>query len=103
MRYEPFTETWDEIAIYSIEEGYLTYAKLAYERIKEMDPDYERINEKLAMIYILLRDYENAQKYNQLCERPLRPEEMRRLQDMLENGSDEELAQIIRDIFGTLQ
>lgn len=103
LRYEPFTETWDEIAIYSIEEGYLTYAKLAYERIKEMDPDYERINEKLAMIYILLRDYENAQKYNQLCERPLRPEEMRRLQDMLENGSDEELAQIIRDIFGTLQ
>ena len=103
LRQAPFAETWNEIATFCIEEGYPAYAKLAYERIKKLDLDYKGINEKLTMIYMLLGDYESARKYNQLCEHPLKPEEMTRLQDMLENGSDEELARIIKELFATLQ
>ena len=48
----------------SMEIGQLSYAKLAFEHVKEMEPDFEGINERLTSLYMLLKDKENFMKYN---------------------------------------
>lgn len=60
LEYAPYAETWHEIGLCSMEIGQLSYAKLAFERVKEMEPDYEGINEKLVSIYMLLKDKETS-------------------------------------------
>ena len=83
--------------------GQLSYAKLAFEHVKEMEPDFEGINERLTSLYMLLKDKENFMKYNQLCEHPFRLEELDRLQQILQEDNQEELALVMKNIFNALQ
>lgn len=76
-----------EIGMCSMEIGQLSYAKLAFEHVKEMEPDFEGINERLTSLYMLLKDKENFMKYNQLCEHPFRLEELDKLQQILQEDN----------------
>ena len=99
----PYADTWHEIGMCSMEIGQLSYAKLAFEHVKEMEPDFEGINERLTSLYMLLKDKENFMKYNQLCEHPFRLEELDRLQQILQEDNQEELALVMKNIFNALQ
>lgn len=102
LQYDPSAETWNDIAMCSLDEGYPFYAKLAFERIKELDPDFEGINEKLTSIYMLLKDRENALKSNQQCKRPLPTKELERLQDLIEKVNEDELSEVLKEILKQL-
>ena len=52
---------------------------------------------------MLLKDKENFMKYNQLCEHPFRLEELDRLQQILQEDNQEELALVMKNIFNALQ
>lgn len=102
LKYAPYADTWHEIGLYSMEIGLLNYAQLAFERVKEMEPDFNGINEKLTTLYILLKDKDNFMKYNQLCEHPFKLEELERVEQMLQEDQDE-LAAVVKSIFKALQ
>lgn len=103
LHYAPEADTWHEIGMSSMEMGQLSYAKLAFERVKEMEPDFGGINEKLTSLYMLLRDKENFLKYNQLCEHPFKLEELEKIQQMLKEEKQEDLAKTMKDIFESLK
>lgn len=103
LEYAPYADTWHEIGMCSMEIGQLSYAKLVAEHVKEMEPDFEGINERLTSLYMLLKDKENFMKYNQLCEHPFRLEELDRLQQILQEDNQEELALVMKNIFNALQ
>lgn len=103
LRYAPDADTWHEIGMASMEIGQLSYAKLAFEHVKEMEPDYGGINEKLTSLFMLLKDKENFLKYNQLCDHPFKLDELEKLQQMLEDENQEDLAQIMKNIFDSLK
>lgn len=99
----PYAETWHEIGMYSMEIGQLSYARLAFERVKKMEPEYQGINEKLASLYMLLKDKENFLKYNQLCEQPFDLNELQKLQQILEDEDKGDLAKAMKTIFESLK
>lgn len=99
----PYADTWYEIGMNSMEIGQLSYAKLAFEHVKEMEPDFAGINEKLTSLYMLLKDKENFLKYNQLCDHPFELKELENLQQMLEDDEQEDLAQVMKNIFESLK
>lgn len=98
LEISPTAETWNEIGMYGVEMGQLDYAKMAFEQVKELDPDFERINEKLAAIYLLFKDKENFQKYNQLCQAPIDMEMLKELEDLLNGDDSSELLKMLRSI-----
>ena len=99
----PYADTWNEIGIYSMELGQLNHARMAFEHVRELEPDFENINEKLASLYLLLKDKENFQKYNQLCKRPFQLEDLKKIEEMLESEDKEKLAQAMKNILNALQ
>jgi tetratricopeptide (TPR) repeat protein len=103
LRYAPYADTWHEIGELSMEMGEMSYAKLAFERVKEMEPDFEGINEKLASLYMILKDKDNFMKYNQLCENPFNLDELEKIQQLLENDNQQDLAQVMKSIFDALK
>lgn len=52
LEYAPMQIPGTEIGMCSMEIGQLSYAKLAFEHVKEMEPDFEGINERLTSLYI---------------------------------------------------
>lgn len=103
IKYAPYAETWYEIGQHSMEVNQFNYAKLAFEQVKQMNPDFEDINEKLAGLYVVLKDKENFMKYNSLCKHPLDWEKVEQLKQLLQDDGQDELTQIIKDIFDGLQ
>ena len=99
----PEADTWHEIGMCSMEIGQLSYAKLAFEHVKEMEPDFGGINEKLTSLYMLLRDKENFTKYNQLCEHPFKLEELEKIQQLLVDEDQQDLAKAMKNIFESLK
>lgn len=103
LQYAPEADTWNEIGMSSLEMGQLSYARLAFENVKEMEPDFGGINERLTSLYMLLRDKENYQKYNELCAHPFKLEELKNLQKMLEDNDQVDLAKVLKSIFESLK
>lgn len=103
VKYAPYPDTWYEIGLYSMETGQLNYAKLAFERVKTLNPDFDDINEKLAALYLLLKDKKNFMKYNRLCKHPLELEKAEQLKKLLENDNQHDFVKIIKQIFEALQ
>ena len=62
-----------------------------------------KINEKLASLYMLLKDKENFLKYNQLCEQPFDLNELQKLQQILEDEDKGDLAKAMKTIFESLK
>ncbi|MDO4163725.1 MAG: tetratricopeptide repeat protein [Bacteroides sp.] len=96
----PYPDTWYEIGVSCLETGRMEHARTAFERVKELDPDYEGINEKLTSLYIVLRDKENFKKYNKLCAHPLTPKDLNRI---LPNDNDNDIIKAIKDFFGDIE
>lgn len=98
----PSADTWNEIGMHSMEIGYLDYAKIAFERVCELEPEFEGINEKLTVLYMTLHDKENFIKYNQKCTRPFDLKELEKMQAMMENEDREDLAVYMQNIIKAL-
>lgn len=103
LEHAPYADTWNEIGTYSMEIGEMSYAKLAFERVKELEPDFEGINEKLTSLYMILKDKENFMKYNQLCEHPFQLQDLEKLEQLLMSEDKEDLAKLMKSIFNSLQ
>lgn len=103
LKYAPYSITWNEIGMTCVENLYFEEAKNAFEEVKKMEPDFYQINERLATTYLLLRDKENFQKYNQLCEHPLTIDNLIELQSLLNGEDKEELSQALKNILNALQ
>lgn len=100
----PNATTWHEIGVACLEYGYIEQAKGALERARQMDPNFFEINEKLATVYLLLKDKENFQKYNQLCKHPITAETLSRMEKLLQDQEDKEtLIQAIKNILNALK
>ncbi len=103
LEYAPYASTWNEIGTYSLELGHLNHARLAFEHVKELDPQFDNINERLTSLYILLKDKENFRKYNQLCEHPLQLEDLKKMEKLLESENQEEMVKAMKSILNALQ
>lgn len=103
LRIAPYPETWNEIGVICMDINQIEYAKIVLEHVKKKVPDFEGINERLTSIYLLLRDKENFIKYNKLCKKPISQEELKELQQMMNEEEREEMAKIIKEIFESLK
>lgn len=103
LNYSPCADTWNEIGMHSMEIGYLDYAKLAFERVCELEPDFQGINEKLTILYMTLHDKENFLKYNEKCSRPFNLKELEKLQKALKSEDQQDLASYMQKIIKALQ
>lgn len=97
LEISPTADTWNEIGMCGVEMGQLDYAKMAFEQVKELEPDFGRINEKLTAIYLILKDKENFRKYNQLCKVPIDLEAVKELEDLLNSDDANELLKMLRN------
>lgn len=99
----PCIDTWYEIGMHSMEIGYLDYAKVAFEHVAELEPDFEGINERLTILYMTLHDKENFLKYNQKCANPLSLQELEKLQKALKGENRQDLANYMQNILKALK
>lgn len=102
LHYAPYATTWHEIGLYCLDINNLQYAKLAFERVKELEPDFEGINEKLASIYLVLKDKKNFLEFNRLCKHPIKQEELDLIEKRLENENEKDLLLALKDFFDAL-
>ena len=103
IHYTPKASTWYEIGIICMEYGIIKQAKEALEMTKRMDPEFIGINEKLATVYLLLKDKENFQKYNELCQYPITMEELQNIQDSVQKENKENLILAMKNILDALK
>lgn len=103
LQYAPYALTWNEIGMACIENLYFEEGKEAFEKAKEMEPDFFQINEKLATTYLLLRDKKNFLKYNQLCEHPLTIDNLLEIQKLLSQEDKESFDQAIKNLLNALR
>ncbi len=96
-------DTWHEIGIHSLEMGALEFAKYALEKVSQLDPDYEGVNERLTILYMMLHDKENFEKYNQKCPQPFKIEELESLLRELNKNDQKDLASYMQKIIKALK
>lgn len=98
LEISPTADIWNEIGMYSVEMGQLDYAKMAFEQVQKLEPDFEKINEKLAALCLILKDKENFQKYNRLCDNPIDMDVLKELEDLLQSEDCKDLLKMLRHI-----
>lgn len=98
----PYADTWNEIGSDCMELGQLEYARIAFEHVKELEPNFNNINEKLTIVFMLMHDKDNFQKYNQQCKHPMNSEKLENLYRQLKNIDKDNMAQTIKKIFDSL-
>lgn len=103
LGYAPTAATWHEIGVTCMEYGCIEYAQVALERARQLDPNFYEINEKLATVYLLLKDKEKFQKYNRLCKHPITVEEMENVLEMLKQANKETLMLAMKNILNALK
>ncbi len=99
----PDAITWHEIGLCSMEAYLLDISQSAFEKVKELEPNFYGINEKLATLYILQNNEEKFAEYNKMCKYPLQPDEISRLHQLLKTGNKEENMKNIRTVLNTLR
>lgn len=103
LLYAPNINTWHEIGTTCLEHGKIEQARIAFEKAKSLNPDFYDINEKLAIVYLLLKDKENFQKYNRQCKNPITMADLQRIQEMLKEEDKESLLQEMKKLLNGLQ
>lgn len=99
----PGADTWNEIGMINLEVGKFSLAKKAFECVKEEDPDFKGINERMAVLYLLMKDRENFMKYNRLCAHPMKADKVDELIAMMENRESDDLSRIVRGVFASFR
>lgn len=103
LKCAPYSDTWNEIGIHSMETGNIEYARMSFEHVIQMEPDFPGVNEKLTIIYMALQDKENFLKYNQKCRRPFNLKELEKLQSIMGEGVQEDWATYMQNIIKALK
>ena len=103
LRIAPLPDTWHEIGMHSLEMGAYDSAKHAFEKVCQLDPDYEGIYERLTILYMMLQDKKNFKKYNQKCSRPFNLSELEKLMKELNKNDQQDLASCMQKIIKALK
>ncbi len=98
----PEADTWYDIGNESMAVGMIQLAINAYERTKELEPDYEGINECLAIAHLLNGDKEKFETYNKLSNKPYNTIEIEQIMDAINSQDPEKMETIARMLFGRL-
>lgn len=86
LRHAPEAETLMQIGGYSLDCGLVENARLCFEEVKNIDPEYPGINGRLASVCMLMGDHKGFNKYNQLAEYPINLEDFR--EALTEKGNE---------------
>ncbi len=103
LQLSPYADTWFEIGNYLLEAGELQEVAFIYENIKKLEPDFDRIDERLALIYLLLEDWPNFETHNRLCRNPISEEEQQYITDFMARTDGQGLPALIKDIINKLK
>lgn len=103
IRKAPYADTWNEIGMNCLEAGEIRLASIAFGHIKRIEPDFAAINEKLAVVSLLLRDKEKFAKYNALCQRPIGPDEQKLIEEAGRSDNQTQLLQAVAQILDMLK
>lgn len=101
LLYSPYADTWYDIGENCLEAGDLEFAQMAFEHVKEMEPDFEGVNERLAAVYLMMMDMKNFQKYNRLCANPINAKDAENIRRLLTENNMEELGKIFKRLMGS--
>ena len=99
---DPSADTWNDIASFSMELGNTEFAMYAFQKVKEIDPDFELIDERIATLCLVARDMDNFWKYNAFCKKPYSNEEVEKVLHALDScQNEEELLTAMKGIFNS--
>lgn len=99
----PTAETWYQVATYSIEYRLMEDALLCFEKVKELDPDFNGIDEQLASLYLILKDKDNFLKHNELSKHPFNYDELYQTLESIGSHIDEENRELLDELKITLR
>lgn len=103
LRIEPYADTWNEIGEHCMEIGEVGFAKYAFEKVKQMKPGYEGINEMLAALYLMLGDKKSFARFNKLCKHPIGKKELQKVKEILDNPNNNDLLTVVKQIYDSLE
>lgn len=93
----PGSDTWMAISYYALEAGLFDYSLKAVLKVKELEPTYPDLNERLTLTYLLLKDTKRADYYNQLCQAPLPQSIMDEIHRMLQDYDTNDCIQLLKE------
>ncbi len=103
LKISQHADTWHEIGLHSFEMGAWEYARYALEKVSEMEPNYEGVNERLALLFMILRDKENFVKYNSRSQNPFEMEDFEAVLAELSNTDQKDLALYMQKVIKALK
>ena len=96
-RLMPYGDTWMAISYYGMEAGLFDYSLKAVLKVKELDPAYPDLNERLTLAYLLVKDAAHADYYNQLCPNPLPQNIMDEIHRMMQHYDNNDCIQLLKE------
>ena len=99
----PYPETWDEIGMYCLNAGQAEYACRAFEIVKEMNPTYTFIYEKLSVAYLIAGNKDKFKEYNLLSSYPVNPQKFEDFYEQLKSIDKEDMMQIVNKLLNSLE
>ena len=93
----PEADTWMAISYYGVEAGLFDYALKALHNVEKLDPSYPDLNERLTIIYLLLKDTGKADYYNRISQDSLPQSTMDGVRQMLKDCSKDECIQLLKE------
>ena len=93
----PEADTWMAISYYGVEAGLFDYALKALHNVEKLDPSYPDLNERLTIIYLLLKNTDKADYYNRISQDSLPQSTMDGVRQMLKDCSKDECIQLLKD------
>lgn len=102
LQIAPEADTWYDIGNEGMAVGMVQLAINAYEQAKKLMPDYEGINECLAVANLLNGDKEKFEMYNKLSDKPFTSVEIEHIINTINSQDPEKMEAIARLLFGRL-
>jgi tetratricopeptide (TPR) repeat protein len=86
VKKSPTIETWDSVGTNCLEVGRIIMGTYAMEQVYDIDPEYQGVNEKLAMLHLLMGHNEEFQFYNEHAKYPITRTEQDGINKILAEG-----------------
>ncbi|MDR0961705.1 MAG: tetratricopeptide repeat protein [Mediterranea sp.] len=95
-------KVWDEIGMHCIETGNMKMACSAYEFIYSRNPDFDKIHQKLMIVYLALHDEEKLRFHNAQMEHPIAEDILDGMQNILSQKDSKESATLLKRFLDSL-
>ncbi len=98
MEYPGQVNIYYEIGLQCIELGELEYTREVFEHVYALDPEFEDINERLTMLYLLLNESEKALMHNRQSLHPLSDIQLKKIQKIFGENNMEVSTRIFKNL-----